>query len=166
MLVCTSWGIWLMLQCSIPPLYCHDYDTNSVKWLHSIIKPTQRMEDERASSPTDLVFFNKMFYFIFSFVRKRSQKTFLQQMSPLWQNLPWEKLQWSACLYAENMSSKLSGHGSEHVKVCARKWIRSLEGRGGTAEWLKPWGNLDFWKIGVIILVGRALIILLMLCPG
>lgn len=62
-----------MLQCSIPPLYCHDYDTNSVKWLRSVIKPTHRMEDERASSPDDLVFFNKTFSFIFSFVRKRSQ---------------------------------------------------------------------------------------------
>lgn len=43
-----------MLQCSIPPLYCHDYDTNSVKWLHSVIKPTQSMEDERTPSPFPL----------------------------------------------------------------------------------------------------------------
>lgn len=76
MLVCTSWGIWLMLQCSIPPLYCHDYDTNSVKWLHSVIKPTQSMEDERTPSPFDLVFFNRMFSFIFSFIRKCSKLFF------------------------------------------------------------------------------------------
>lgn len=73
-----------MLQCLIPPLYCHDYDTNSVKWLHSVIKPTQSMEDERAPSPSDLVFFIRMFSFIFSFVRKCSKPNFffffLQQM--------------------------------------------------------------------------------------
>lgn len=62
-----------MLQCSIPPLYCCDYDTNSVKCLHCVMKPTQRKEDERASSPTGLVFFNKMFSFILFFVRKCSQ---------------------------------------------------------------------------------------------
>lgn len=61
-----------MLQCLIPPLYCRDYDTNSVKWLHSVIKQTQSMEDERAPSPSDLVFFIRMFSFIFSFVRKCS----------------------------------------------------------------------------------------------
>lgn len=65
-----------MLQCSIPPLYCHDYDTNSVKWLRSVIKPTQSMEDERTPSPFDLVFFNRMFSFIFSFGRKCSKLFF------------------------------------------------------------------------------------------
>lgn len=34
------------------------------------------MEDERTSSTTDLVFFNKMFPFMFSFVRKCSQTKF------------------------------------------------------------------------------------------
>lgn len=34
------------------------------------------MEDERTSSPTDLVFFNKMFSFMFSFVRKCSRTKF------------------------------------------------------------------------------------------
>lgn len=42
------------------------------------------MEDERASSPTDLVFFNKMFSFIFSFVRNCSQtKLFTANVSAL-----------------------------------------------------------------------------------
>lgn len=34
------------------------------------------MEDERASSQTDLVLFNKMFSFMFSFVRKCSRTKF------------------------------------------------------------------------------------------
>lgn len=113
-----------MLQCLIPPLYCHDYDTNSVKWLHSIIKPTQRMEDERASSPTELVFFNKMFSFIFSFVKKRSQAKLFTANVPGLTKLSMGRASWlqrPACLHAENKYGKLSGHGSGHVEACARK---------------------------------------------
>lgn len=165
MLVCTSWGIWLMLQCSIPPLYCHDYDTNSVKWLHSIIKPTQSMEDERASSQPTWSCSTKCFI-LFSLLSENTLKqNFLQQIHPLCQNILWERLQRPACLDAENMYGKLSGCGSALVEACARKWIGSLKGKSVTAEQLRPGGNLDFWKIGVIILVGRTLIILLMLCP-
>lgn len=126
-----------MLPCSIPPLYCHDYNPNSVKWLRSIIKPTQRMEDERASSPTDLVFFNKMFSFIFSFVRKRSQTKLFIANVPALTKLSLGKAAWlqhPACLCAENAY----GHGSGHVEARARKRIGSLKDRGDAAERLKP----------------------------
>lgn len=40
------------------------------------------MEDERASSQTDLVLFNKMFSFMFSFVRKCSRTKFFTPNAP------------------------------------------------------------------------------------
>lgn len=40
------------------------------------------MEDESTSSPTDLVFFNKMFSFMFSFVRKCSRTKFFMPDTP------------------------------------------------------------------------------------
>lgn len=170
MLVCTSWGIWLVLQCSIPPLYCHDYDTNSVKWLRSVIKATQSMEDERTPSPFDLVFFNRMFSFIFSFVRKCSKLFFflLTANVPTLIKLSLGKASWlqrEGCACAESMWHMEWCDGSGHIEPHARKWIGSSKGRGDPAEQLKPWANLDFWKMGVIILWGRALIILLILCP-
>lgn len=82
------------------------------------------MEDERASSPDDLVFFNKTFSFIFSFVRKRSQTKLFTASEAALSKLSPRKASWPqcpACLYTENAYGELRGHGSGHAEARARK---------------------------------------------
>lgn len=80
------------------------------------------MEDERASSPTDLVFFNKMFSFIFSFVRKCSQKKLFTTNLLVLTKLSLGKASWlqhPACRQKTCVAN--SGCGSGHIEACARK---------------------------------------------
>lgn len=87
------------------------------------------------------------------------EQNFLCRIHPLWQNSPWERL----LLVPVSKAALMANTG--HAEAWARVWTGSLKGRGDTAEQSKPWGNTDFWKTGVLILVGRTLIVLLVLCP-
>lgn len=120
-------------------------------------------------SPFDLVFFNRMFSFIFSFVRKCSKLFFFFLTANV---LTLIKLSLGKAFLASAWRLCVC---RKHIACAVVWWVRAcwgfckemnwfFKGQGWSWEQLKPWANLDFWKMGVIILRGRALIILLILC--